>query len=71
MTAAEPQLVMERPKEERLRTVSENDQDRSATANGALSPALFWKAIMALALALLINAAIGISLHGTDWLFAY
>lgn len=70
-TATAPRKAAEVPKEVRSWPVLVNDQDRSAATNDALSPALFWTAIMALALVLLINAAVGMALLGADWLTAY
>ncbi|WP_370675563.1 hypothetical protein [Pleomorphomonas sp. PLEO] len=71
VTAAMPQRMAGERKIDHVQTESAGDQDRSAAANNALSPGLFWKAIMALATVLVINATIGMALHGTFWLTAY
>ena len=52
-------------------TVSAGIQDRSAAENGTTSPDLFWKIIIALAIASLACNAIGMALFGGDWLAAY
>lgn len=70
-TAAAPRRAAEVLKEARSLPVLVNNQDPAAAANDAFSPALFWKVVATLTMVLFINAAVGISLQGTDWLTAY
>ncbi len=70
MTAAAPRKMADERKADRVQAASEDDQDRSAAAQGATSPTVFWKVVMALAMALSVYNAIGTALLGSDWLFA-
>jgi hypothetical protein len=53
------------------REASAGVQDRSTTASDPISPTLFWKIIMVLAIASLACNAIGMAVFGRDWLTAY
>lgn len=53
------------------RKASTGVQDRSAKASDPISPTLFWKIIMALAMASFACNAIGMTVFGSDWLTAY
>lgn len=70
-TAAAPRRAAKGRKADRVQAASEDDQDRSAAAQGAISPTVFWKVVTALAMALSVYNAIGMVLFGPDWLTVY
>lgn len=52
-------------------TVANGVQDRPVTGNGTISPSLFWKVIICLAVTSLVGNAIGMTEFGASWFTAY
>ena len=71
MTAAAQKREASALRDAPTNTVVVSVQDRSATENGTISPALFWKIIIALAMTSLACNAIGMAVFGVSWLTAY